>query len=152
MVPNFSDSIRLLLEPKVVMRAEVTFTKKFWYENKYEITPNRNCRVVKENKGMVKDHHIKPPKSIMNRRCSTKKVVHKNFLIFTEKHLCWSLFFNKNAGYQSCSFIKKRLQHRCFLVDIAKLLRTAIFKNICELPLVSAFPFMLIWTFSHMNK
>ena len=27
-----------------------------------------------------------------HRRCSVKKVVHKNFAIFTEKHLCWSLF------------------------------------------------------------
>ena len=36
----------------------------------------------------------------------------------------------------ACNFVKKRLQHRCFLVKLAKLLRTSIFKNICErLPL-----------------
>ena len=29
-----------------------------------------------------------------------KKAVLKNFVIFTGKHLCWNLFFNKNAGLQ----------------------------------------------------
>ena len=32
----------------------------------------------------------------------------------------------------TCNFIKKRLQHRCFLMKLAKFLRTAIFKKICE--------------------
>ena len=40
-----------------------------------------------------------------------KKAVLKNFAIFTWKQLCWSLFLIK---LQACSFIKKRLQHRCF--------------------------------------
>ena len=31
-----------------------------------------------------------------------------------------------------CNFIKKRLQHRCFPINIAKFLRTPILKNICE--------------------
>ena len=35
--------------------------------------------------------------------------------ISLEKCLCWSLFLKK-AGLQVCNFIKKRLQHRCFLV------------------------------------
>ena len=52
-----------------------------------------------------------------------KKVVLKNFAMFTAKNLCWSLLFNKN-------FIKKGLQHRCFVDKIAKFLRTAILKNI----------------------
>ena len=30
------------------------------------------------------------------------------------------------------SFIKKRLQYRCFPVNIAKFLRTSILKNICQ--------------------
>ena len=29
-----------------------------------------------------------------------KKAVLKYFVIFTGKHLCWNLFFNKNAGLQ----------------------------------------------------
>ena len=54
-----------------------------------------------------------------------KTAVLKNFAIFTGKHLCWNLFFNN-------SFIKKRLQHRSFLANIEKFLRTPILKNICE--------------------
>ena len=61
-------------------------------------------------------------------RCSIKKAVLKNFAILTRKHLCWNLFFNKVAA----NFIKKRLQHRCFSVNIAKSLRALFLKNICE--------------------
>ena len=46
-----------------------------------------------------------------------KKCVLNNFANFTEKHLCCSLF------------IKKRLQHWCFPVKFAKLIRTAFFQN-----------------------
>ena len=56
-----------------------------------------------------------------------KTSVIKNVTIFTEKHLCWSLFFNKVAGLKAYNFIKKRLWHRCFPVNMAKLLRTAFF-------------------------
>ena len=58
-----------------------------------------------------------------------KKAVLKNFALFTGKHLCWNLCFNKNAGLQAWSFIKKRLQHRCFLANIEKILRTLIMKT-----------------------
>ena len=43
--------------------------------------------------------------------CSDITVL-KNFAIFTGK-------------LQDCNFIKNRLQHRCFLLNIAKCLRTA---------------------------
>ena len=33
-----------------------------------------------------------------HQRCSTKKGVFKNFAKFTWKHVCQSLYFNKNAG------------------------------------------------------
>ena len=75
------------------------------------------------------DHHIKFRKSIMNRRCSIKR-------------LCWSLFFNKNAALQVCNFIKKRLEHGCFFDNITKFLRTALLENICEPLVLRAFPFM----------
>ena len=48
----------------------------------------------------------------------------KYFTIFTGKHLCWGLF-NKVTDLKTCNFIKKRLQHRCFLVNITKFLLTA---------------------------
>ena len=44
--------------------------------------------------------------------------VHNNFAIFPGKHLCCSPFFNKVA-----TLMKKRLQHRCFPVNFAKVLR-----------------------------
>ena len=45
--------------------------------------------------------------------------------------MCWSLF-NKVVDLQASSFIKKRLQHSYFPVNIAKILRTPILKNIYE--------------------
>ena len=40
--------------------------------------------------------------------------------------------FNKVAGLHTSNFIKKRLQNRCFPMNIAKFSRTPILKNICE--------------------
>ena len=40
--------------------------------------------------------------------------------------------FNKAVRLQSCSFLKKRLQHRRFPKIVAKFLRAATLKNICE--------------------
>ena len=73
---------------------------------------------MKENKAMTQEilypktskefyNHIKLWKSIMNRRCSIKKTLLKNFAIFTGKHLRWSIFFNKDAGLQACNLIKR---------------------------------------------
>ena len=41
--------------------------------------------------------------------------------------------FNKVAGLQSCNFIKKRLQHSCSHVNIAKFLRTPFFTEYLQL-------------------
>ena len=62
-----------------------------------------------------------------------KKGVIKIFAIFTGKHLCWSLFLLK------CNFIKKRLEHRCFPVNITKFLRTHTY---FEENLRTAIPFL----------
>ena len=56
-----------------------------------------------------------------------KKAVLNNLAILIGKHLCWSLFL-----IQASNFITKRLQHRCFPVNIAKFLKTSILKGICE--------------------
>ena len=58
-----------------------------------------------------------------------KKGILKNFVIFTGKQLCWGLFFIKIASLQASNSIKKGLQHRYFLVNIGKFLRTPILKN-----------------------
>ena len=44
--------------------------------------------------------------------------------------------FDKVVGLQICNFIKKRLQHKCFSVNIVKFLRTFILKNTYEQPLL----------------
>ena len=46
--------------------------------------------------------------------CSEKKLLLNLLAEFTGKFLCQSLF-NKIAGLQTCNFIKKRLQYKCFL-------------------------------------
>ena len=50
----------------------------------------------------------------------------KSFSNFTGKHLCWSLFL-KNCRLKNCSFITKRLQHRCFPVKFANFFKERIF-------------------------
>ena len=49
-----------------------------------------------------------------------------------EKDLGWILYFNKNAVFPACNFIKKRLQLRFFAANIAEFLRTSFLKNFCE--------------------
>ena len=57
-------------------------------------------------------------------RCSVRKVVLRNFVKFTWKHLCQRLFFNKVAGLSPAILFKKRLFRGCFPVNFAKFLRT----------------------------
>ena len=40
--------------------------------------------------------------------------------------------FNRLAVFKSCNFLEKGLQHKCFPVNIAKILRTLILMKICE--------------------
>ena len=49
--------------------------------------------------------------------------------------------FNRLAGFKICNFLKKRLQHRCFPVNIAEFLSTLILMKICEQLLL---PFLLL--------
>ena len=58
-----------------------------------------------------------------------KKSLLKNFTKFTGKHQCQSLFFNKVACLRPVTVLKKRLWHRCFPVNFAKVLRTSFLQN-----------------------
>ena len=60
---------------------------------------------------------------VLQKRCS------QIFAKLTRKHLCRSLFFNKTAGLRTASLSKKRLQHRCFPVSFANILRTPSLKE-----------------------
>ena len=53
--------------------------------------------------------------------CSLRKGVLRNFVKFTGKHPCRSLFFNKVVEKE---LFKKRLWRMCFPVNFAKFLRT----------------------------
>ena len=55
-----------------------------------------------------------------------KKGILRNFTKFTWKLLCQSVSFQR---LKSATLLKKRLWHRYFPVNLAKLLRTAFFQN-----------------------
>ena len=57
-----------------------------------------------------------------------KKGVIRNFVKFTGKYMCQSIFFNKVAGLRYATLLKKRLWDMCFLVNIAKFLRTLFYR------------------------
>ena len=46
-------------------------------------------------------------------------------LQYSQESTCIGVSFYKVAGLKTCTFIKKRHQHKCFTVNIAKFLRTA---------------------------
>ena len=66
------------------------------------------------------------PEMFYKRHCSSQ------FRNIRRKTLVLESLFNNVAGLKACNFIKKRLQHRCFPVNIAKFLRTLILKSIWE--------------------
>ena len=66
--------------------------------------------------------------------------------IYRKTAMLESLFY-KVAGLKAYIFIKKRLQHRCFAVNIAKFLRTPILKNVCKRLLL-----ILNWWSRHQNR
>ena len=71
------------------------------------------------------------PLNFKSSRSFFKIGVLKIFAIFAGKHLCWSYLLIV-TGLDAWNFVKKRLQHRCFLANIAKFLRSFILKNVCE--------------------
>ena len=65
-----------------------------------------------------------------------------NFTLFTETHLCWSLFFEK----LQIKLFTEKLQHRCFPVNIEKFVRAAfLIKHVWWLLLKNPWHFRCIW-------
>ena len=60
-------------------------------------------------------------------RCSAKKVFFEISQNLQENTCASVSFFNKIAGLSPATLLKKRLRHRCFHVNFAKLLRTLSF-------------------------
>ena len=50
-------------------------------------------------------------------------------LQYSQENTCVGGLFNKVAGLQGSSFIKKRIQNRCFPVNNAKFLKTLFYKT-----------------------
>ena len=69
---------------------------------------------------------LKPQKQPLKLFC--EKGVLRNFANFTGKHLCWSFFLIELQ--EVCSFIKKRLRHRCFPEEFTKFLKTPNLKTV----------------------
>ena len=57
--------------------------------------------IVKYNSKITIIYHQIEISKMYNEQVFNKKAVLKNFAIFTEKYLRWSLFLNKNVGLQS---------------------------------------------------
>ena len=65
-------------------------------------------------------------------RFSVKKLTQN-----AQENVCVGVSFNKVSRLQACKFIKKGLQDRClFPVNLVKILRTCILKNISKLLLL----------------
>ena len=95
------------------MRATLAFNELNWKKTYY-------------NEAFISSHnHILVTSRSGRPGLFCKKGVLRSFAKFTEKRLCQSLFFNKVVGPRPVTLLKKRLWHRCFLVNFAKFLRTS---------------------------
>ena len=64
------------------------------------------------------------PSEAVAQRCSVTKGVLKNFAKLTEKHLCQSLFFNKDVGLIPANFIKKETLSQLFSSQFRKVFKS----------------------------
>ena len=70
-----------------------------------------------------------PNAEAVAQRCSVKKVF-LEILQNSRENTCARV--TSVIKLQACNFIKKRLRHRCFPMNIAKFLRTLILQNISD--------------------
>ena len=63
-----------------------------------------------------------------HRRCSTKKVVLKNFAVFTRKHLYWSLFLIKLRAFRPATLLKWT-PTQTFSCEYCKILKSNYFEK-----------------------
>ena len=107
------------------------------------------------SEGFLNEHLLKVRSSCLEVFC--EKGALRNFTNFTGKHLCQSLFLIKlQASDWGFSFIKKSLWHRCFPVNLAKILRTPflteyirqlLLKSVKTACVCAVFPlFQILWS------
>ena len=76
---------------------------------------------------------IKTKRSNSHSQIFFKRGVLKDFTMYIGKILCSSRFLIKFQNWRLAFLFEKRLQHKCFCVNIAKFLRTAFLKKTCSL-------------------
>ena len=64
-----------------------------------------------------------------HRRCSARKDFLRNFVTFTRKHLCQSLFFNNVAGLRPEKFIKKEALGQVFSCEFCEVSKNTFYKE-----------------------
>ena len=81
-----------------------------------------------------------------------KIAVLKILAILSRKYLCWSLFLIKLKTWRLAFLLKKRLQYRCFAVNIVKFLRLDFF-FVEHLTVHYTFPkfYVMIKFFGHLR-
>ena len=67
-----------------------------------------------------------------HQRCYIKRAAFYNFCNIHRKTPAQESLSVKVIGLQACNFLKKRLRHGCFSVNIVKFLRTPTLKNTCK--------------------
>ena len=94
--------------------------------------------ICEKKKVNVELHHFTEAAKVL-----CKKGAFKIFAIFTEKHLCWSLF----VGLQVFNFINKGKQHLFFFSwKYCKTLKNTILRNICTQLL------LILWTRTEISQ
>ena len=123
---------------KYFVRGLVWFTKRqlLWPHNFFDA--NSYCYQKTSSNARKKSNFSKAPNriftldaSVFRNSCSQmfyKIGVLKILQIFTEKHLCRNIIFDKVAVFHAGNLLKKSL-YRCFSVNFAKMLRTFILQN-----------------------
>ena len=78
----------------------------------------------------ISDHPVQKTNRSSHQRCSLKTVFLEIWQNSEEnKHLYQSLLFDKVAGLSPATLLKKRLWHKCFLVNFANFLRRPFFRE-----------------------
>ena len=108
----------ILSEETSCIKPKKSFKSNRNYQNSSYNEPVKPCN------GLEVLHNDKVIDRSIQQRCSLRKGVLRNFVKFTGKHLCQSLFLNKVSGLRPATLLKKRLWHRCFPVNFVKFLRT----------------------------
>ena len=104
---------------------------------------NHNGRLTDELVSVVQ---IRKKRNTKTWEAATRGVLRKMLFLkisqYSRENTCVESFFNKFTDLLFLQLFKNRLQHNCFLVNIAIISRIHILKNICERLLLKFY----IWT------